>query len=173
MNSYSIVLCLGLVLVVGCDRADPPAPPQLKRAAPSASAETTAPEASAWSSIKAGAPGSLQATIKAEMVKAAAKQLKPVVYIGATWCKPCVAIKKYRRDPKMLDAFKGIYVVDLDLDDWKAAEITGLGFKAGEVPHFYLIDGEGRSTGRTITSSVWGEDIPANMAPPLKAFFSG
>ncbi|MFS8067023.1 MAG: TlpA family protein disulfide reductase [Byssovorax sp.] len=163
---------VALVLLAGCTRSEPPAVREVILA-PSATAETKAPEASIWIRIEAAPAGGLPARLKAEIGKAVQKKLKPVVYIGATWCKPCVAIKKYKKDPLMLDALEGTYVIDLDLDDWKAPDLTALGFNAGEVPHFYLVDGEGRSTGRTITSSVWKEDIPVNMAPKLKAFFSG
>jgi thiol-disulfide isomerase/thioredoxin len=166
-----LALALALALLAGCRRSDPPAPPELILAPP-LTAETKGAEASVWVAIEAAPAGALASRLKAEIGKAAVKKLKPFVYIGAPWCKPCAAIKKYRQDPLMLDALKGTYVIDLDLDDWKAPELTALGFNAGEVPHFYLVDGEGRSTGRTITSSVWAEDIPVNMAPQLKAFFA-
>ena len=117
--------------------------------------------------------GGLAPLLKTELEKAKQKGLKPVIYIGATWCKPCKAIKGYREDPMMLDALSGTYVIDLDIDEWKPPDLRPFGFNAGVVPYFYVVDGEGRSTGRTITSSVWAEDIPVNMAPPLKAFFAG
>ncbi|HLM76226.1 MAG TPA: thioredoxin family protein [Polyangiaceae bacterium] len=161
-------LCLALLAGAGCSRPDPPG---ISTEAPPPASVEPANERSVWASLRLAAGSSLPALLKAEVEKAKQKNLKPVVYLGATWCKPCVAIKKYQRDPLMLDAFSGTYIIDIDIDEWKAPDLKPLGFNAGVVPYFYMVDGEGRSTGRTITSSVWGEDIPVNMAPPLKAFF--
>jgi hypothetical protein len=182
-------------LVSACTPHDPPAPPILMPATVTAIASTTAApkeaapkdpavalkdpaaasaaqDGSVWSTLRPAAGLALAAQLSAEVSKARALHLEPGVYLGASWCKPCIAIKKYHRDPLMLEAFKGTYLIELDLDDWKAPEIEAMGFTSREVPHFYKVDAAGHAVGRTITSNVWGDDVPANMAPPLKRFFS-
>ena len=72
----------------------------------------------------------------------------------------------------MLDAFRGTYVMKVDIDDWDAKQLRDAGLSVRGVPAFFRLQDDGRPNGRTITSSVWGDDIPENMAPPLKSFFA-
>jgi hypothetical protein len=143
---------------------------------PAATAEK-APQAKAGQSerwVKIGKRGSaaLADGVKAEVAKAQAKKLTPIVYVGATWCDPCLALKKHRDDPKMVDAFEGTFVIEIDADDWNAASFGALGYKTSVIPIFIAVDAEGKATGRTIDGGAWGDNIPQNMAPPLKQFFS-
>jgi hypothetical protein len=39
------------------------------------------------------------------------------------------------------------------------------------IPVFYALNSAARPTGKTINGGAWGEDIPKNMAPPLKIYF--
>jgi thiol:disulfide interchange protein len=139
----------------------------------SASASEPAPAAASphvWSKL-ASAGGPLADQVKAEVKKARALGLKPIVYGGAVWCKPCQAVKKYREDRRMLDAFRGTYVIEIDVDAFSAEEMIAMyGKKLAAVPVFLAIGDDGKSTGPQITSSAWGEDIPENMAPPLEGF---
>jgi hypothetical protein len=174
MISRVLVVGAVVMLVGGCDRKEPPAPPPAASVAPpkeSAPPAAAADEGSIWSKVSPS-PGKLGAALEAEVAKAKAKSLKPVVYLGAGWCKPCVAIKKYRKDPKMLEAFRGTYVAELDIDDWKEEDLKPLGLNDRAVPYFHLVDDRGHSTGTKLSSSAWGEDIPENMAPPLTKFFA-
>src|SRR5262245_51443203 len=122
------LLCFSIPLIEGCSRPDPPV--ATLGPSPSATAERSN-DSSMWASLHPDAGGGLASLLKAEVDKAKQKNLKPVVYIGATWCKPCVAIKKYRRDPMMLDALAGTYIIDLDIDEWKTPDLKPFGFNAG------------------------------------------
>lgn len=104
----------------------------------------------------------------------AAKKLKlrPFVEFTADWCKPCVAFKKYLHDKQMEDALSGVYLIQVDYDVISDADAKKAGFSMRGIPTFFELDSAGRPTGRTIASDVWGDDIPQNMAPPLKAFFA-
>ena len=72
----------------------------------------------------------------------------------------------------MVDAFNGTYIILVNLDEWKR-QLNRSDFAVSGIPAFFQLDEEGAYTGRMITGAAWGEDIPENMAPPLKAFFSG
>jgi len=112
--------------------------------------------------------GPLADRLAEHAAKAKAAGLVAYVEFTADWCKPCAAFKQYLDDPMMKDALAGTYLVMADYDafpkDADAMHIIG-------VPTWLELDEHGAPTGRRISSDVWGEDIPANMAPPLKEFF--
>lgn len=114
----------------------------------------------------------LAARLAVESGNAKARGLKPVVYLFATWCGPCKALSSSMSDARMVDAFRGTYVIKVDQDAFKPAQFAAVGLKTGEIPAFTELDGSGHATERRITGAAWGDNIPANMAPPLKKFFS-
>jgi|HubBroStandDraft_6_1064221.scaffolds.fasta_scaffold798192_2 hypothetical protein len=114
--------------------------------------------------------GKLPNVLKAEIAKAITAGRTPFVELGATWCGPCNHLKASLGDKRMIDAFSGTYIVHLDVDDWKG-QLAPLGFVSNGIPAFFAIDANGKATGQVITGDAWGEDIPENMAPPLKEFF--
>jgi thiol-disulfide isomerase/thioredoxin len=116
--------------------------------------------------------GELTAVLKAEVAKAKQAHRKPYAYFYADWCGPCKALRKSLddNDPLMVDAFRGTYIVQLNADTWgKRPDAQPFDIKA--IPVLFELDNDGRPTGRKIDGSAWGDDIPRNMAPPLKAFF--
>lgn len=156
------------ISTAGCkDKLAPSSTVTTGAAAPASTAKVSG---EGWTAIEKG--GSLASSVKAEVAKAQAAGKKPIVYIGATWCPPCKAIKKYKTDPQMAAAFAGTYIIELDVDDWAAADLTGLGYKAGSIPVFIAVGPDGKATGPNINGGAWGDNIPANMAPPLTKFFA-
>ena len=108
-----------------------------------------------------------------EVGKAKDQNLKAHVELWADWCGPCKKLEASMGDPRMRDAFAGIYLIRLNSDAWgeKFAD-TGLSLGGG-IPAFFELGDDGRVTGRTITGGAWGDNIPENMAPPLKTYFEG
>jgi thiol:disulfide interchange protein len=117
------------------------------------------------------AQGRLADLLPAEATKARARNLKPYVELRADWCGPCRELEASMSDPRMVDAFAGTYVVRVDVDDW-AGQLAPLGLDASSIPVFFEVDDQGKPTGRKISGAAWAENIPVNMAPPLKAFFA-
>jgi len=118
-------------------------------------------------------PGDVPLTelLKTEAAKATKAGMMPVVEFAAEWCGPCKKIAASLGDARMIDAFSKVYIIRLDLDAWKP-KLADAGFtNVSGIPAFFPINAEGRPTGATITGAAWGEDIPENMAPPLKKFF--
>jgi hypothetical protein len=107
----------------------------------------------------------------AAAVTAAARGLKPFVYATAKWCAPCEKLNASIDDPRMKDAFKGTYVVKLDIDAFDERTLTAMGVRVRAVPSFFELGADGTPTGRSLIGD-WGPDVPENMAPPLKRFFS-
>jgi thiol-disulfide isomerase/thioredoxin len=114
--------------------------------------------------------GKLSSLLTTHADLAAQLERKPFVEFSAEWCPPCKALAASLPDPRMVEAFRGTYIIRLDLDEWKS-QLGRSGFAVPGVPAFYELDEAGRPSGRMITGGAWGEDIPENMAPPLKAFF--
>jgi hypothetical protein len=74
----------------------------------------------------------------------------------------------------MVAAFKGTYIIVLNVDDWQD-KLKGTGFVPRTIPVFYAVDDKGKPTGRKITGDDWGKnkDVPERMAPVLAKFFAG
>lgn len=114
-------------------------------------------------------PGSLAAFAK----EANAAGLKPYAYLHASWCGPCNAIEEtHTTDARMADAFKrtAIALIDIDANDLQVLAAAGMDGRA--IPVFFKLDANGKPTGDRIDGGAWGNNVPENMAPPLKAFFA-
>ncbi len=117
--------------------------------------------------------GALTEQLFAHTQLALAMGLMPYVEFTATWCPACQAIERSLSDGNelMVDACQGTYIIRVDVDAWDWNEREKAGFEVEFIPIFYLLDREGQPTGNTIGGDAWGDNIPANMAPPLKEFF--
>lgn len=133
--------------------------------------ESPAPDTFSVIRIESGS-AKVKDILQAEAQKAAALGWQPYVEFYADWCPPCNAIRDSLGDPRMVEAFAGMYIIKLDTDDW-GDKLSGTGLYIPAIPAFYELDANGKPTGRMITGAAWGEDVPANIAPPLKAFFEG
>jgi len=124
---------------------------------------------SAWITLPRG--NDLAGALRNHAKQASAKRLLPVVFVGQLSCEPCESLKRYRNDPSMQDALQGTSVIELDLARWGSSDISNLGMSTHAIPALFVLDDEGRYTGKMITGGAWGDDIPENMAPPLTEFF--
>ncbi len=112
----------------------------------------------------------LAALLEAESEDATRQNLQPYVYFSAEWCGPCKAIKKHMKHRDMQDAFHGTYIIEADVDEW-TGDRAMVDFDVSSIPRYYRLTSEGENTGSMIGGDAWGDNIPENMAPPLKAFF--
>lgn len=115
-------------------------------------------------------PADLRRVLEREAGRARTLGLRPFVEVSASWCKPCEKLRASLGDPRMVDAFRGTYLIRLDLDDWES-RLHEAGLKAPGVPIFFELEDDGRPTGRRIDGGAWDEDTVENMAPPLARFF--
>jgi hypothetical protein len=152
--------------LVACDRTPPPPPIATVGVTPAAAA----PERVSLIDLTPK-DGALPALLKRETDAAQKRGMKAVVEVGATWCKPCQAIRASIGDPLMVDAFHGVHVIRLDLDEWES-QLGGVGITPGAIPAFFLLDGNGRAGKRILTGDAWQEDVPSQMAPKIKAFLN-
>jgi thiol-disulfide isomerase/thioredoxin len=155
-----------LLVVASCTKAGSDDPPV--NALPAATAEAK-PKLETSKVVYVNGPADgFDAAIAEHVAAAGSAGLWPYLEFSADWCKPCVEFKRYIDDPMMRDAMTGVYLIIVDFDTF-SAEAQAFGVQG--IPTWIELDPSGQPTARRITSSVWGEDIPANMAPPLDAFF--
>ncbi len=130
------------------------------------------PEPARFTVIRlAPSDGRLDALLAEQARRARAAGRRAFAEFDAAWCGPCRALKRHLGDPRMVEAFAGTWIVKLDLDRWQG-RLAGTGFEGvNAIPVFFELGDDGRPTGRRIDGGAWGEDVPENMAPPLKAFF--
>jgi len=163
------VRVLLVVALFACSKSEPKEqqPPAAARAK-----ATTAPSSGAVGWTEADPTKSLETQLAEQTKIALAAGVKPHAYLHADWCGPCVEIEKTRGTPKMADAFSGTHIIAIDVDRVPEAQIVAAGMELKVLPIFYRLDDKGHATGSSIDGGAWGENIPDNMAPPLKAFFS-
>jgi thiol-disulfide isomerase/thioredoxin len=117
--------------------------------------------------------GDLQAQLAAEVKKAQALGQRPFIEFDATWCPPCQAITTSlaARDALILQAYSGIYLIHVDVDEW-GWEHSAASFKdIRGIPIFFALDSQGKPTGGSIDGGAWAADVPENIAPVLAKFF--
>jgi thiol-disulfide isomerase/thioredoxin len=136
-------------------------------------AEDVSPAPQAFSLVEVRPEqGDLVALLEAHAARAAELERRPFVEFSATWCPPCIALQRSLQDERMIEAFRGTYVIRLDIDEWED-HLAPAGFLVFGVPTFVEVDGDGRPTDRSLTGAAWGPDVPENMAPVLGEFFRG
>lgn len=107
---------------------------------------------------------------RAAAVTARARALHPFVLATASWCEPCQRLEASMKDPRMKRAFRGTYVVEVDIDDFGSKSLSAAGVDVRAVPSVYELGPDGTPTGRMMIGD-WGPDTPENMAPALERFF--
>ena len=115
--------------------------------------------------------GSLMTQLATESQKANSIGLAPFLEFDATWCPSCAAIDKSikAKDPSTIQAFKGVYLIRADVDDWGWGD--GKNFNVTAIPIYYQLDKNGKPTDAVMDGSAWNEDIPENFSPVLDKFF--
>lgn len=120
------------------------------------------------------AEGQLQTLLLMEQTTARAEGRAAFVQLYADWCAPCVSLRNAMSDARMQEAFRGVHLVRLSFDAWQVPlrRMLPSPEAAPSVPAFFEVGPNGE-LGRSIDGTAWGEDVPENMAPVLRAYFDG
>jgi hypothetical protein len=82
-----------------------------------------------------------------------------------------IAASLAAENENMLKAFNGVYLIQVDIDEWEWSKQPKSDFDFEGIPIFYKLDSEGKPTGETIDGSAWGKNDSDRIAPVLDAFF--
>jgi len=146
-----------LVLLVAC--GEPPAAPAAAPAAPPAPAAANKPRL-----VAAPAGGRVAEAVTAE--RGGADGDLVIVYVGATWCEPCVAFHDALTAGSLDADFPGVRFLEYDLDRDKA-RLEADGYTSRYVPLFAVPGPDGRADGRQLQGGIKGPGAAANLAKRL------
>lgn len=75
------------------------------------------------------------------------------------------------KDPLLVAAFDGVYLIQLDVDEWGWGEAE-TGFDFVGIPIFFRLDIDGFQTGDWMDGTAWGADTYASIAAALEPWFA-
>jgi thiol-disulfide isomerase/thioredoxin len=110
--------------------------------------------------------------IAKEVARAAADHKKLVVYLGATWCEPCVKFHTAAQHGELDATFGDLRMLVFDADRDNEA-LQRAGYKYELVPLFALPGPDGRSIDKQIEGSVKGANYIEQISPRLRALVGG
>lgn len=102
-----------------------------------------------------------------QLASAARDHKQLLVYVGASWCEPCVRFHK-AAESGQLDAEFGklrLFVFDLDRD---GDALEKANYKSELIPLFALPNPDGKASGKQIEGSIKGDGAVAQIAPRLR-----
>ena len=92
----------------------------------------------------------------------------PIVYVGATWCEPCLRFKQAVKTRRLDDQLTGLHFLEFDLDRHRGG-LESARYQSRMIPLFCIPNLQtGESTGRCMQGSVKGPGAIENIVPRLK-----
>src|SRR5205085_1867926 len=117
--------------------------------------------------VKAGA-GDVAPIVKTARDKAIADKKKLVVYVGATWCEPCMRFHDAAAAGKLDAVFPNLRLLEFDLDvDRERLEAAG--YTSRLIPLFAAPRADGTASSARIEGSIKGDGAVAEITPRLRA----
>ena len=116
--------------------------------------------------------GDIAPMIAAELARAEHDGKHLLVYLGATWCEPCVKFHDAAAAGKLDGVFGDLRMLVFDADRDNAA-FERAGYKYELVPLFAIPNADGRSSGRQIEGSIKGANAVDQFSPRLRALVDG
>lgn len=157
-------LRLGLPLLLSACTAEVPVPTATPPA-PAAPTPTSAPTTRPPRLVAAPAGGRVAEVVTAE--RGAAGDELIVVYVGASWCEPCVAFHDALTAGQLDASLAGVRFLEFDLDRDKA-RLEADGYTSRYVPLFALPARDGRASGRHIQGGTKGAGAAASLVRRLE-----
>jgi hypothetical protein len=105
--------------------------------------------------------------------KARGKGFRMVATGHAMWCPANKALVVHAADPRMKEAYAGVLLVLVGVDDPLLTQADALGLPMKSIPTLQPVAPDGTLHGPTLPGDAWGADVPERMAPVLRAYFDG
>ena len=110
--------------------------------------------------------------IAKEVARATGDHKQLIVYLGATWCEPCVKFHAAAARGELDRDFGNVRMLVFDADRDNEA-LQRAGYKYELVPLFALPGADGRSIDKQIEGSVKGANYVEQISPRLRALIDG
>ena len=150
-------------LLVACDAPTPTRDP-VASASPGTASATNKPTGARPELVHPPAGTTdLGAFIRSEVARGQRDGRKVVVYVGASWCDPCVRFKAAIEDVRFV-------VTDLDTD---GPALASAGCASTMVPLFARANADGTCSSKRTEGGIKGDGAVAFMLPRLKAVLVG
>jgi thiol-disulfide isomerase/thioredoxin len=148
-----------------CSRADEPQ--RVTRTEPVIKASAT--QKTGGVRFVSGPPGppDLPSIVTEERKRARAEGRVLVVYVGATWCKPCQKFHQAAKEGLIDGDLPNVTFLEFDLD-LDRERLAPAGYVSEYVPFFAIPRDDGQA-GRAIEGAVKGEDVVGGLVTRLKA----
>lgn len=153
-------LHVGLTLLLSACTAEAPAPALAPNPTPPL---VPAPPAGAAPRLIAAPAGGRVA----EVVAAESGDGVLIVYVGASWCEPCVAFHDALTAGALDSSLAGVRFLEFDLDRDRA-RLEADGYTSRYVPLFAVPGPDGRASGRQIQGGVKGANAAASIVQRLQ-----
>jgi hypothetical protein len=115
--------------------------------------------------------GLLASQLATEQSQAEKDKQRLVLWTVRKDCKPCDGVAAALPDGRMQKALSGVRLVRVDVRDFYV-ELERLHVPTQSVPGFSLLGAENHVVDY-VHGGEWDEDVPANIAPVLRAFVGG
>jgi thiol-disulfide isomerase/thioredoxin len=118
--------------------------------------------------VEAPAGAEVAAFVAPLIAKAKRDRRHVVVYIGASWCEPCVRFHRAAEHGDLDAAFGDVTFVGFDADrDGEALQRAH--YQSQMLPLFAIPNDDGTSSPRQIEGSIKGDGAVGQIAPRLRA----
>ena len=115
--------------------------------------------------------GDVATLVQAAEAEAARDHRRLLVYVGATWCEPCVAFHEAAAAGQLDAALPGLTLLEFDLDR-DESRLADAGYISDLVPLFVVPGPDGRGTALATSGAQKGGDYVAELAPRIQALFA-
>ncbi|MEZ4381394.1 MAG: thioredoxin family protein [Nannocystaceae bacterium] len=160
---------LAASLLIACGAPNPAAdaperPPEARPTA--AEAPESAPRQSA-PELRPASDGPVAPLVAAAQAEAAAEGRPLVVYVGASWCEPCVAFHDALAAGELDAQLPPARFLEFDLDR-DQQRLTEAGYTSRLIPLFVVPEADGRAGSRRVEGGVKGPRAVANLVGRLQ-----
>lgn len=151
-------------------RTGPSGPASSANAAPPAAQAPPAPAPRLPPRAQAAGEGPADQIVRDATISAGDARL--LVYVGATWCEPCVAFHDALARGDLAGRLDGVVFLEFDLDR-DGARLRDAGYESRYVPLFALPAADGRASGRQIEGGIKGPGAVDNLVRRLAPLVGG
>jgi hypothetical protein len=117
--------------------------------------------------VPAAADGDVSTLVNDARTAAERDRRRLLVYVGATWCEPCLAFHEAAARGELDAVFPGLTLLEFDADR-DGERLKAAGYTSQLIPLFARPAADGRSSGVQTEGAMKGKDWVADITPRLQ-----